>query len=148
MRVSKLAPWRAIPALFTKISNGGLLSIISLVALILVTSIGQAVASQPREVIWLCNSSRLSLERAASVTEAPASHNATAHPTPIPDEAPATNARFPANLKEGVRGSDVSMLQAPIILPLRHNRHFDPHIALLEHCIVLHVQQTPPKCTI
>ena len=78
-----------------------------------VMSIGRAVASHPIDVIWLCNPCKLSSDRATSITEAPASHNATAQPTPIPEEAPATKARFPAKLKVGVRGSDVSIFLTP-----------------------------------
>jgi hypothetical protein len=43
----------------------------------------------------------------AKTTSAPASARATAHPQPIPDEAPVTNALRPSSLNEGVLGKSI-----------------------------------------
>lgn len=97
--------WRASPALLTSTSKGPSLSTALAVAATSVTSIASASALKPSVSSARTASASLSIDRADKTTCAPCSANATAQPSPMPEEAPVTRARRPSSRNEGVRGS-------------------------------------------
>ena len=105
--VSIAGEWRAIPALFTKMSRGLISMMAAFIASISLISATIPSAVNPAVIMAEMTSSSMSLRLAMMMTQAPASAKATAQPSPIPDVPPITRARRPASENDGVLGSSV-----------------------------------------